>query len=421
MKFKRLLCFLLLLPMILVSVLAVANPGSGNVITSKASGSGNSLAHYYHTGLALGIQIMDDPKYTVKEKTKENTGTEYTKGIEFIDGAEINNKGLANVCNHFMYSYPNPYNEDVFYLLPNTTYEPDWRATTVGGVGQTPILGRYARQEYLHSDYEGGRTFADEIYQAITKGKADETYFKSLINKVSYNTALSYIGYIFGSLTKTSDGYDTPNVSEINKRWQAEYIQGVEKDMSKEEQTKRKIANYTAILTCLAKLMSADKDDILASNNSKSVTGHKDYKGNAIEVTQVWDSDNATNYAQYIATFATNALNGKAYQPIVITAEVCLVFRHENEKLQYDTWRTSTEHIALLANVAESQIRDADSGVLKVKSLGENDVNVAQTILKTAIKKGGGGGGTYGGYGGSSVRIMRKKEKSELVTEFGFS
>lgn len=67
---KRLLCILLLLPTVLVSVLASSiSPNSGNVITSNASGAGNNLAHYYHTGLALGIQVMDSDPYKVEPLT----------------------------------------------------------------------------------------------------------------------------------------------------------------------------------------------------------------------------------------------------------------------------------------------------------------------------------------------------------------
>lgn len=95
---KRIVCLLLLLPMLLISTLAL-NSGNGVYNGSSATSSGD-FGSGLATGLALGIQLMDDSDYIVYPEDK--------KPEDWIDSPEVNNKGLANVAEHFLYSYPNP-------------------------------------------------------------------------------------------------------------------------------------------------------------------------------------------------------------------------------------------------------------------------------------------------------------------------
>lgn len=340
---KRLLCLLLVLSLLPINAFAIISPGADIVITTSSSSAKAAVSSGTHTGLALGIQCMDEDKYQITATQKEGA-----------DSQVVNAEGLAYVAQHFSYSYPNPYtNTDgrgLVYFLPKSSHTPKWVTATAGsgnGFGWTSIDGYYYRDgSYTKSM---NTAVADLIYARIKAGTADDSYFNGIVSGLDAGTAVSLIGYIFGQ-TKSSNGSNLVNVEQVSANWELAYKYKTSGLQKQDDKTKRKIANYAAILLSLARLLPADSWGV---------------------------------YEDYVADFVVNALDGKPYSPVVITAEMCENFDYEG-KGYFNAWRTVPEQVALMSHTPETAIRNADSSPLYVNAIGSGDVNVAQTIVKKA-------------------------------------
>lgn len=91
-SFKRFLCLLLVLLMFPLDALAVVVPGGGTNI-GYAGGKTTKFRFREYVGIALGIQQMQGPDYTVTRPTEKEVAAG-KKGTE----------GLANVTKHFLYN-----------------------------------------------------------------------------------------------------------------------------------------------------------------------------------------------------------------------------------------------------------------------------------------------------------------------------
>lgn len=361
---KRIVCLLLLLPTLLVSTLAI-NSGNGVYQGSSATSSGN-FASGLATGLALGIQVMDGDDYVVYPEDQ--------KPEDWIDGAEVNNKGLANVAEHFLYSYPNPIKGksefSTVYILPKEYNEPKYLTSTVGGTWDLVDIGDH----YYAYEHEWGasdrpiyrkwdtsdKSVVSQLYaDAIAGNIKDASYFDGYIDGMNHDTARDLIGYIFARYKSTwESGLNrnayTVNVDEVNYYWNQVYKYNVGSHGSEKENTVQTVCNYATILLSLARILPEENRDA---------------------------------YTTVIAQFVVGALNGKEYKPVVITAEMCLDYRYSSSNKKFDAWMTVPEMHALWTGVAEDEFRNAQVGVLQVNALGSKDKNMAQTLLKTALTK----------------------------------
>lgn len=162
-SFKRFLCLLLVLLMFPLDALAVVVPGGGTNI-GYAGGKTTKFRFREYVGIALGIQQMQGPDYTVTRPTEKEVAAG-KKGTE----------GLANVTKHFLYSYPNPYapsgGQGLFYIVPSGAPTPKYvAAVSSAGVGQASIGSNWC----YASSGAFSPTKSDELFKALTSKISDQ-------------------------------------------------------------------------------------------------------------------------------------------------------------------------------------------------------------------------------------------------------
>lgn len=370
---RRFLCLLLVLTMLPIQSFAV-NSGVGQTHNSTATSDGET-ASGHSTGVVLGIQTMDDrAEYQVKSKN----GNE----AEFIEGAAVNNKGLAAAARHFLYSYPEPDTKNALtastvYIVPMRAAEPKYMTGTDGGkLYLTDITGHYYASEQ-RAGYSSKNpiyntmdmSISNYLYAAATSGKFDKEagadaydYFNGYIEKMYLPIARDLIGYIFANYKDYRSGdsnWNQVDVDKVNLCWKRVYEYNIE-NRTNNEKTIQKICNYAAVLLSLARLLPEEN----------------------------WDL-----YEQNISQFVVNAIRGEAYYPVLITAEMCCAYRYENGG-NFDAWMTVPEYFTICSGTSdESQFHHADTSPLNVTALGSGDKNMAQTILKAARKNVGANAG----------------------------
>lgn len=288
-SFKRFLCLLLVLLMFPLDALAVVVPGGGTNI-GYAGGKTTKFRFREYVGIALGIQQMQGPDYTVTRPTEKEVAAG-KKGTE----------GLANVTRHFLYSYPNPYSpsggQGLFYIVPKAAGAPKYvAAVSSAGVGQAPIGSNWC----YASSGAFTHTKSDELFKALTSKISDQNpnpsidpnYFNGLVAKYDKAEAEKLINYIFGRRKSNTE----VDVVAINKAFDDAYRYGTNVyGKAPVLQDTRKVANYAAIILSLARLMP---------------------------------QENWSTYEAYVRDFVCNFASGKGYQPVVITAELCMPFEH---------------------------------------------------------------------------------------------
>lgn len=348
-SFKRFLCLLLVLLMFPLDALAVVVPGGGTNI-GYAGGKTTKFRFREYVGIALGIQQMQGPDYTVTRPTEKEVAAG-KKGTE----------GLANVTKHFLYSYPNPYapsgGQGLFYIVPSGAPTPKYvAAVSSAGVGQASIGSNWC----YASSGAFSHTKSDELFKALTSKISDQNpnpsidpnYFNGLVAKYDKAEAEKLINYIFGRRKSNTE----VDVVAINKAFDDAYRYGTNVyGKAPVLQDTRKVANYAAIILSLARLMP---------------------------------QENWSTYEAYVRDFVCNFASGKGYQPVVITAELCMPFEH-NGNGSFNTWRTVAEEAAILTGVEEPKIRTADVSMPSViNAVNGSNKNPAFSIIKIAQSEG---------------------------------
>lgn len=348
-SFKRFLCLLLVLLMFPLDALAVVVPGGGTNI-GYAGGKTTKFRFREYVGIALGIQQMQGPDYTVTRPTEKEVAAG-KKGTE----------GLANVTKHFLYSYPNPYSpsggQGLFYIVPKAAGAPKYvAAVSSAGVGQAPIGSNWC----YASSGAFSHTKSDELFKALTSKISDQNpnpgidpnYFNGLVAKYDKAEAEKLINYIFGPRKSNTE----VDVATINTRFDYAYRYGTGGyEHAPVLQDTRKVANYAAIILSLARLMP---------------------------------QENWGTYEAYVRDFVCNFASGKGYQPVVITAELCMPFEY-NGNGSFNTWRTVAEEAAILTGVEEPKIRTADVSMPSViNAINGSNKNPAFSIIKIAQSEG---------------------------------
>lgn len=345
--FTRFLSLLLVLLMLPLDAMALVVPGGGQNIGYSGEGKTTDYSFAAYVGIALGIQQMQGSQYTIKQKTSDAEG----KVTE----------GLAHVVDHFMYSYPDPAAADntvaTYYIVPSGAAEPKYVAvTSPEGVGQYPIGNSWMRA----GSGSKTTTVADALYNKAVENVSDvrpnpnlsKEDIASIANSISTSDAQNLINYIFGRRVSNTE----VDISAINQAFNEVYTHGVNAAQGNEiAQTTRYICNYAAIILSLAKLLPSSSWSI---------------------------------YLTYVQDFVTNALAGHDFQPIVITAELCMPFEHKGNG-QFNTWRTVTEEVAILTGGEEDKIRRADEAFQNAKTeITQSSKNPAFAIIKAAQNEG---------------------------------
>lgn len=317
------------------------------------SAAATNFSAYFRVGVALGLQTMGGSTYTIKPELKAGQ-----KGGAWAPG-------LANVTEHFTHSFPEPNSAKgelgVFYLVPSANPAPT-HVLVPDACGRAPL----PRAQW-EKDANGvmNKRIADELYKRATKNvsasnPAPNLTFNDVVavaNTITREEALSHVRYIF-SPTKKESGGTVRDTETIVRNFKNAYHYNPEG--SKEDSpamTTRKLCNYGATMLCIAKLMPWD--------------------------TYVQDRNDVIN-------MLVNAISGKPYQPVVITAELTMQMQHNGGP--YTTIRTVAENIAIQTGYAEANVRAG----ISAQAAAEGP-NPAVQILRAAKRSGGRGTLNYGG------------------------